>query len=69
LAAAAAQAGDNDESFATRREVDGESKVKDDKDDINGFFDKFEKTGGKNFRPGWLQGRLCVLIGSLEMYF
>ncbi len=50
-----AQAGDNNKSAATRKEVDGKSKEKEDEDDINDFFDKFEKTtGGKNFQPGWL---------------
>jgi hypothetical protein len=50
LAAAAAQAGNNDKSTATRKEVDGKSKEKEDKDDINDFFAGAEKTTeGKNF--------------------
>ena len=54
FAAAAAQAGDNDNiSTAIRKEPDGESKEKEDEDDMNDFFDEFEKTtGGENFRPG-----------------
>jgi hypothetical protein len=57
LAAAMAQAGDNDKSDATRKKLDGESKEKEDKDDINDLFDEFKfkkTTGGKNFGPGWL---------------
>ncbi len=46
LAAAAVQAGNNDEFFATRKEVDGKSKKKQDEDDINDFFDKFKKMMG-----------------------
>jgi hypothetical protein len=55
LVVAAAQAGDINESATTRKEMDGESKEKEDKDDINDFFAKFEKTTGeKNIQPGWL---------------
>jgi hypothetical protein len=43
------------ESDATRKEVDGETKEKEDKDDKNYFFNNFKKmTGGKNSQPGWL---------------
>jgi hypothetical protein len=36
-------------------------KKREDEDDINDFFDKFKKTtGGKNFWPRRLWGRLCV---------
>jgi len=50
---AAAQVGDNDKETATRKEADGETKEKEEEDDINDFFDEFEKTtGGENFRPG-----------------
>jgi hypothetical protein len=43
LVAAAAQAGNNNKFFATRKEVDGKSKEKEDEDDINDFFDKFKR--------------------------
>ena len=41
LAATAAKAGNNDKSAATRKDVDGKSKEKEDKDDVNNFFAKF----------------------------
>ena len=52
--AVAAQACDSEnKSTAIRKEADGESKEKEDEDDMNDFFDEFEKTtGGENFRPG-----------------
>jgi hypothetical protein len=39
-----------------QKRVDSKLKEKEDKDDINNFFSKLEKTtpGGKNFQPGWL---------------
>jgi hypothetical protein len=41
LVAATAKAGDKDKSAATRKDVDGKSKEKEDKDDVYDFFAKF----------------------------
>jgi serine/threonine-protein kinase OSR1/STK39 len=50
---AATQGGDDVKSNATNEEEVDESKKKEEVDDINDFFDEFEKTtGGENFRPG-----------------